>query len=29
VVVITDNEGRPVGMLTKIDLIDYLTGKIG
>lgn len=29
VVVIIDAEGRPVGMLTKIDLIDYLTGKIG
>ena len=24
----TNNEGQPVGMLTKIDLIDYLTGKI-
>ena len=29
VVIIVDTENRPVGMLTKIDLIDYLTQKIG
>jgi CBS domain containing-hemolysin-like protein len=28
VVIVVNNEGQPVGMLTKIDLIDYLTGKI-
>jgi len=28
VVIVINNEGQPVGMLTKIDLIDYLTGKI-
>ncbi len=28
-VIIVDSENRPVGMLTKIDLIDYLTQKAG
>lgn len=28
-VVVIAKEGRPIGMLTKIDLIDYLAGKIG
>jgi cystathionine beta-synthase len=28
-VIIVDDENRPVGMLTKIDLIDYLTQKAG
>lgn len=28
-VIIVDSENRPVGMLTKIDLIDYLTQKSG
>lgn len=29
VVIVVDSNNQPVGMLTKIDLIDYLTGKIG
>jgi cystathionine beta-synthase len=29
VIIIVDEASRPVGMLTKIDLIDYLTQKIG
>lgn len=28
-VVVVAEKGRPIGMLTKIDLIDYLAGKIG
>lgn len=29
VIIVVNIEGQPVGMLTKIDLIDYLTGKMG
>lgn len=29
VIIVVNPEGQPVGMLTKIDLIDYLTAKLG
>jgi CBS domain-containing protein len=29
VVIIVNDQNQPIGMLTKIDLIDYLTQKIG